>query len=269
MSKPIVVGGPSFYTSETTTRTARYVARLFTAMEPPPVWASQGFLGEQWRVFPKQLVREVVGGAVISGMEGPTFKLVVPEPVRSLLFTVEREWPEVAQLARRLGRNEPLSHLDELCLEELAQASGWDREDVVEELLKLDADPSERAERYEELVEKYYREALEFKERSDTRQAAEKIWGAITALVKLYAALKGVAIMHWSRGKMEKFISNNVEPQHRKLFRDLLDKGHTLHEHFYEGHLDEVTFRERWSELVGLLEKARELLPKQAPASST
>lgn len=93
--------------------------------------------------------------------------------------------------------------------------------------------------------EKYFREALELEARSDDKQAAEKLWGAITALVKLYTAGKGVFVAHRCRGKLESFVTGSVERRYRKLFSDLLDKGDTLHEHFYETHLDEATFKER------------------------
>jgi hypothetical protein len=68
--------------------------------------------------------------------------------------------------------------------------------------------------------------------------------------------------MSWSRGKLERFITNNVEEKYKRLFRDLLDKTQIFHEHFYEAHLDNKTFEERWEEAVKLLEKARELIIK-------
>lgn len=101
-----------------------------------------------------------------------------------------------------------------------------------------------------------------FKKEGDTRQAGEKLWGAVTALIKLYAANKNIPVMSWSRGKLERFITNNVEEKYKALFRDLLDKTQIFHEHFYEAHLDNKTFKERWEEAVKLLEKARELIIK-------
>jgi len=50
--------------------------------------------------------------------------------------------------------------------------------------------------RYRMLFEKYLEEAKRRKEAGDTEQAGEKLWGAITALIKLYAAKKGVPIVH-------------------------------------------------------------------------
>jgi len=51
---------------------------------------------------------------------------------------------------------------------------------VIEEFKSLDVDPSERVERYRSLFETYYKEALAHRERGDTRQAGEKMWGAMT-----------------------------------------------------------------------------------------
>jgi len=121
-------------------------------------------------------------------------------------------------------------------------------------------DPSKRAEKYKQLHEEYFRNAKKFKEEGDNKQAGEKLCGAVTALIKLYAAIKGIPILHWSRGRLEKLITNNVEEKHKALFRDLLDKTQVFHEYFYEAHLDDKTFEERWEEAVKLLEKAKELI---------
>jgi hypothetical protein len=164
-----------------------------------------------------------------------------------------------------------LEGLDEENFRELASATGWDEVGLREELARLGEDPSESVERYRGLFEKYSREAVELFSRGDTRQAAEKMWGAVLALVKLYAAVKGVFVAHWSRSKVDSVIASNVEPEYRKLFRELVDRVHVLHEHFYEGSLNEELFRERWEEVLELLEKAKEVvyerLPRQAPWS--
>jgi hypothetical protein len=57
--------------------------------------------------------------------------------------------------------------------------------------------------------------------------------GAVLALVKLYAAIRGVFVARWNRSKIDGFIASDVEPEYRKLFRELVDGGHVLHEHFY------------------------------------
>ena len=191
-----------------------------------------------------------------------SFKSVTTEAIEvvALMESIEREWPEVARIVYKLKSGKVLDERDEMWVKELAEATRWSREDVIEDLTEIDSDPSERAEKYRKLYRKYFREAVEFKEKGDDRQASEKLWGAIVALIKFYAAKKNVPIVHWSRGKLEHFITNSIKPQHRKLFRDLLDKGQTLHEHFYEGHLDKTTFEERWNELIELLKKSIDIV---------
>lgn len=122
--------------------------------------------------------------------------------------------------------------------------------------------PSKRVERYRDLLEKYLEEAKKLAEKGDTRHAAEKLWGAILALVKMYATMKNVPRVHWSRGKIERFIENNVEKDLRQQFIELLDKGSALHEHFYEGHMARKTFVERWSRALELIEQAYGRLSK-------
>lgn len=171
------------------------------------------------------------------------------------------ELPEVASLALKLSSRMPLSEGDERVLLELAQASGWGIDDVREELGNLWVDPSEKVDKYGELFERYYREALETVNK-DPRQAAEKLWGSITALVKLHAALKRVFIAEWDHGRLFNYVTHNVEKAQQKLFFDLLKTGRELHIYFYGRHLDPETFKVFWSEAVELLGQAREVVYK-------
>jgi len=168
------------------------------------------------------------------------------------------EWPELIEIVEKVSRGEKLTEEDESWINELAEVTGWDRNTIIDELANVDVDPSKRAEKYRKLHEEYFNYAKEFKEKGDTRQAGEKLWGAVTALIKLYSAIKGVPVAHWSMGKLERFVTYNVEEKYKALFRDLLDKARVLHEHFYEAHLDNKTFEERWEETIKLLERARE-----------
>ena len=181
------------------------------------------------------------------------------------LFEIRKAWPEVARLSERVSRGQCLEGLDVENFKELASATGWDEADLRMELTRLGEDPSENVERYKELFEKYSLEAVELSSRGDTRQATEKMWGAVVALVKLYAAIRGVFVAHWSRSKVDSVIASNVEPEYRKLFREFVDRAHVLHEYFYGGSLNEELFRERWDETLELLEEAREVVYKRLP----
>jgi hypothetical protein len=177
-----------------------------------------------------------------------------------VLCELASEWPEVMKIAGKLSLGEKLTEKDELWINELVEATGWDRDTVIDELININMDPSERVRKYREIHEEYFKNAKELKEKGDTKQAGEKLWGAATALIKLYAAIKGIPILYWSRGRLERFITNNVEEKYKALFRSLLDKTQVFHEYFYEAHLDDKTFKERWEEAVKLLERAREFI---------
>jgi len=43
-------------------------------------------------------------------------------------------------------------------------------------------------------------------DRGDTRQAGEKIWGAVRALIKLYATIKGTPDHPWSISRLDRFV---------------------------------------------------------------
>jgi len=172
-----------------------------------------------------------------------------------------REFPELIPLVEKLVEEKPLDEVDKSSLRELVEATGWSFDDVVDDLRNVWRDPSERVDKYRSMFEKYYGEALELINK-DPRQAAEKLWGAITALVKLHAALKGVFIAHWSHGKLYNYVTHNVEERYRKLFYDLLKTGEVLHRYFYEGDLDRDTLNIHWTEALKLLDEAKQIVYK-------
>jgi len=122
-------------------------------------------------------------------------------------------------------------------------------------------DPSEKVDKYRELFERYYREALETVNKGP-QQAAEKLWGSITALVKLHVALKRVFIAEWDHGRLFNYVTHNVEKTQQNLFFDLLKTGRELHIYLYERHLNLETFKVFWSEALELLWRAREVVYK-------
>jgi len=187
----------------------------------------------------------------------------------SIPLEVLHDWPEVVEISAKLVSGERLDERDELWIREVAEATGWSVDDVIEEFKSLDVDPPERVEHYRLLSETYYREALIHKERGDTRQAGEKMWGAVTALVKLYAAAKGVFISHWSLRKLYRFAENDVEVKYRGTLMKLLNQAQVLHAHFYEAHLSSTAFEIQWEEVVKLVEEAREIVFKRLARAPT
>jgi hypothetical protein len=166
------------------------------------------------------------------------------------------EFPEISSLAIKLSSGESLSEHDKFLLKDLSEATGWSIDEIIEELKRMDANHSEKVKKYRELFERFYKEAIELVEK-DTVQAAEKLWGAIVALIKIHASIKGVFI-EWTYDKLYNYVSRNVEEKHRKLFRDLLKAGEPLH--FYEKGIDYETFKDCWKDAVELVEKVKELV---------
>ena len=169
---------------------------------------------------------------------------------------LEREYPEIVELREKLQKGE-LDSRDEWNLRELCEATGWDEDDVKDELVNIDKDPAEREEVYVNLFNKYYGEARRLREKGDDVQAAEKLWGAITALVKAYSCRKGVFVAHWGRGKLDRFVEKNVENELKEKFSDLLTFGGELHEHFFERHLPSGKFDRRWNQCTKLIDELK------------
>jgi hypothetical protein len=172
------------------------------------------------------------------------------------LEELRREYPEVVSLATKLASGMQLCKSD--ILREIAEAMGWNEDDVEEELKNLAANPSKRVEKYMELFQKYYSEAHRLLEHGDYPQAAEKLWGAATALIKLHAALRGVFIAPWSHGKLYNYVTNNAE--HRQAFRDMLKAAEVMHRYFYERDLDPATFKDHWEDAVRHIEKVKDIV---------
>ncbi|MFZ8839379.1 MAG: PaREP1 family protein [Pyrobaculum sp.] len=158
------------------------------------------------------------------------------------LEEIRREYPEVVSLATKLSSGRQLSKNDILMLREVAEAMGWDGDDAADELKNLATNPSKSAEKYVELFQKYYSEAHRLLEQGDYPQAAEKLWGAATALIKLHASLRGVFTAARSHGKLYNYVTHNVE--HRQAFRDMLKAAEVMHRYFYERDLDPATFKD-------------------------
>jgi hypothetical protein len=102
------------------------------------------------------------------------------------------------------------------------------------------------------------------KEKGLKRDAGVRLRKAVIALIKTYAQSKGVSTEDWDRGKLESFITANVEEKHQHLFRDLLDKTQIFYDDVC---LDDKTFEERWKVAVKLFKEVEALVEREADES--
>jgi len=141
----------------------------------------------------------------------------------------------------------------------------------MDEIKNLDKEPSSQAEKYKQLFEKYYEEALKSREKKAYVQGEEKLWGAVTALIKLYAAKKNIFVSHWSHGDLHQFVKKYVDETPVKLpdgstiipkevFRTLLREAESLHSNFYDNFMTDENFEEVFKIVVKLIEKAKEVV---------
>jgi len=190
------------------------------------------------------------------------------------LSELKREWPEVFRIYEKLNRGETLNTLDIDWIDELSKETGWSVDDVVDEIKNLDKEPFTRVEKYQKIFDEYYKEAKELREKKDYSQAGEKLWGAVTALIKLYAAKKGISIEVWDHAKLFRFISNNVSDEPIKLpdgskislreaFYNLLSNGNMLHKNFYENDLDEKSFNQYFNKVAELIDAIKKIVAEK------
>jgi len=230
--------------------------QLVPAMQPPQgVPVSPIILSQTPLITPQPSTVSHQGGTVTLNVFPPPSGTVREDVLRAY-----SEYPELFLLADKLSRGEELNEVDRAWLRELAKASGWDVDDVGDELRNLWADPSSRVDKYWELFNKYYEEARRHYDNNDYSQAAEKLWGAITALIKLHAALKGMPIAEWRHGNLYNYVYNNIEKENRQIFIKLLKDGEPLHRYFYEVDVDSETFRGFWNDAINSLETAKNVV---------
>jgi len=194
--------------------------------------------------------------------------------VINLEAELKEEWPEIVRIYDKLRRGETLNTLDMEWIDELSKETGWSEEEVMDEIKNLDKDPSTLVNKYKRLFEEYYKEAKELKEKKDYRKAGEKLWGAITALIKLYAGKRGIRVTAWTHAKLYDFVDNNVSNKPVKLpdgseislkvaFSLLLSDGRTLHENFYEDNVHGEVFEIVFNHAVDLIDKIKKVIDEK------
>ena len=117
-------------------------------------------------------------------------------------------------------------------------------------------DPSDRAELYARLSEKYLKEADDLLAKGDYVQASEKLWGAAALMVKAVAASRGVSIS--SHGELFSFVRRLGEERNPEL-RRLFSVASTLHQNFCEGWLREDVIKEYSEDVKQLVAELRKL----------
>ena len=186
---------------------------------------------------------------------------VIAETVTSPFEEEVIQLPEDAErVARKIREGSKLNEEDEWFIKEVAESSGWRREDIVKELTIIQRnDPEgwkEKEELYIRIHEQYLREAEKYFKEKNYPQAAEKVWGAITALIKAVAAKRRIPIRDWHHRKLYNFVGSNIEEDKRKLFWELLEKGGSFHNHFYE-HDREQYVKDNYQEVLGIIREIR------------
>jgi hypothetical protein len=180
----------------------------------------------------------------------------------SNLYVDINEWPEIYDIHISLKTNKELTKKNLDWINAISKATGWEEEDVIEEIKNLDADPSQRAQHYKSLFDKYFSNAINEFNKKNYSQAAEKIWGSFTALVKYHAAKNNIPILEWDHRKIRNYINANLPSNLHNLFKELYDNVYQLHILFYEGIKDEdfVSFKMYWERSCKLLNKVLSII---------
>lgn len=119
-------------------------------------------------------------------------------------------------------------------------------------------DPTEKAEVYAKLSEKYLVDADKLLAKGDFVQASEKLWGSAALMVKAVASSRGISVL--SHGELFSFVRKLGEEQNDLEFRRLFSVANTLHQNFYENWLREEIVKEYYEDIRQLIAKLKELI---------
>jgi hypothetical protein len=119
-------------------------------------------------------------------------------------------------------------------------------------------DPSDKAEAYMNLSEKYLRDADDLLAKGDYIQASEKLWGSAALMVKAVAASRGSTIS--SHGELFSFVRRLGEEEDEPELRRLFSVANTLHQNFYENWLHEDVIKEYSEDIKQLITELKKLI---------
>ena len=119
-------------------------------------------------------------------------------------------------------------------------------------------DPSDKAEAYMNLSEKYLRDADDLLAKGDYIQASEKLWGSAVLMVKAVAASRGSTIS--SHGELFSFVRRLGEEEDEPELRRLFSVANTLHQNFYENWLHEDVIKEYSEDIKQLITELKKLI---------
>jgi len=170
------------------------------------------------------------------------------------------KWPEVVRIHEKLVKGQNLSSLDKQWIKELVEETGWSVDEVMDEIKNLDKDPSTRVDKYQKIFEDCYMKAKELREKKRNRQAGEKLWGAVIALLKLYASKRGIPLIPWDSESLFSLIGYAKEGQTQDAILNLITRAVVLHQNYYECILGRESFQSVFSDTLELIEKFKELV---------
>ena len=144
-------------------------------------------------------------------------------------------------------------------LEREARRQGISVEEYLVELLAGDLDPRERAREYIEAARSLLEEAREELERGNTRQAAEKAWGAAALAVKAYAASRDGRRLT-SHGELWEY-KRRLEKELGEWVSDAWAQATAMHVCFYEAWCTRHDVEEALKRIEKLVEEAGKRIP--------
>jgi len=143
-------------------------------------------------------------------------------------------------------------------LREEARKHNLSLEEYLLELLTQDMDPEDKAREYIKASEDLLVEASEELEKDNIRQAAEKVWGAVALIVKVYALLKDSKRIS-SHGELWEY-KRRLETELGKWAGDAWARAVEMHVCFYEGWCNKEDVEKAVEAVSKLVNKVKQII---------
>ena len=144
-------------------------------------------------------------------------------------------------------------------LKERAEKLDLTIEEYLLELLTRDMDPKDRAREYAAAASSLIEEAINELKKENTRQAAEKVWGAAALTVKAYASWKDGKRLT-SHGELWEY-KRKLEAELGDWAGDAWARAVEMHVCFYEGWCNKNDIERAITKVKKLAEKVKQKIP--------
>ena len=164
--------------------------------------------------------------------------------------------PVMREIGEKIRKGLFLTDVDRYNIRIASEECGWEVEDLMMDLARIDEDPRKLEDHYLAIHRKYLGKAEDYRLSGDLVKASIYLWGSITALLKAHASRIGVHLHQWDLRDLRSVASKLSDKEERIQFHELLNCGEVLYSHAEDKDVeDDQWFRDLWSKCTKIIKE--------------